>query len=87
MAKPKLTLEQVVAWADAHFACAGSWPSRLSGPVGGAPGETWGALETALRQGHRGLPGGDSLARLLARERSVGRRGWLSQGRRRCSGR
>jgi hypothetical protein len=38
-----------------------------------------GALETALREGHRGLPGGDSLARLLPR--GVLRRGWHSQAK------
>jgi hypothetical protein len=45
-----------------------------------ALGQTWLALDSALRNGHRGLPGGDSLARLLARERGVQRRGWHSQG-------
>jgi hypothetical protein len=66
MPKPTLTVEQVLAWADAHKARMGRWPSALSGPVIGVPGETWGALETALREGHHGLPGGDCLARLLA---------------------
>jgi hypothetical protein len=43
-----------------------------------APGETWVAIDAALAHGHRGLPGGDSVARLLARRRGVGRRGWHS---------
>jgi hypothetical protein len=43
-----------------------------AGQVAGAPGETWRALDVALRQGLRGLPGGDSLARLLRRHRAGG---------------
>ena len=36
------------------------------GPVGGAPGETWGNVHAALAWGYRGLPRGSSLSRLLA---------------------
>jgi hypothetical protein len=36
-----------------------------------APVEDWAAIDDALRQGHRGLPGGNSLAKLLARYRGV----------------
>jgi hypothetical protein len=36
-----------------------------------APGENWKALDLALRRGHRGLPGGDTLVRLLRRERGL----------------
>jgi hypothetical protein len=86
MARTQLTVELVLAWADAHFARNGRWPTRLSGPVAFVPGETWGALDSALRDGRRGLPGGDSLARLLARERGVGRRGWGSRHGRWYSG-
>src|SRR5262249_52355965 len=42
-----------------------------SGPVPEAPGETWSMVDGALRVGLRGLPGGLSLARLLARHRGV----------------
>ena len=38
----------------------------LSGPVLAAPGETWRLLDGYLRAGRRGLPGGSSLAKLLA---------------------
>lgn len=41
------------------------------GPVTEAPGENWAALDAALWAGSRGLPGGDSLARLLTRHRGV----------------
>jgi hypothetical protein len=41
------------------------------GPVPGAADDTWGRLDKALRKGGRGLPGGSSLARLLAERRGV----------------
>ena len=69
---PPLTVEQILAWADAHHARTGRWPHTKSGPVEGAPGEAWGNIDNALRLGRRGLPGGDSLARLLDRRRARG---------------
>jgi hypothetical protein len=70
--RPPLTVEQILAWADAHHARTGRWPHAGSGPVEGAPGEVWGNVNAALYDGHRGLPGGDSLARLLDRRRARG---------------
>jgi hypothetical protein len=58
-----------LAWADAHHARTGRWPHRYSGLVLEAPGESWDRINGALREGHRGLPGGDSLAKLLDRHR------------------
>jgi hypothetical protein len=72
--RPPLTVEQILAWADAHHARTGRWPSAEAGPVPGAPGETWHAVHAALYVGRRGLPGGDSLARLLARHQRSQRR-------------
>jgi hypothetical protein len=69
--RPPLTVAQILAWADDHRARTGAWPGAASGPVAGAAGETWAALNVALRLGHRGLPGGDTLARLLTRERGA----------------
>jgi hypothetical protein len=66
-----LTLAQILAWADAHQARTGRWPVPRSGPVAGVPGESWSGISVALRQGLRGLPGGDTLARLLRRERHL----------------
>ena len=74
--RPTLTVEQVLAWADAHHLRTGSWPTTASGRVRGARGERWRALDRALRMGHRGLPGGDSLARLLDRERRPSAGDW-----------
>jgi hypothetical protein len=68
---PRLTEKQILRWADRHFRRNGEWPKRTSGPIAGAPGETWDVANTALHQGKRGLPGGSSLARLLAAQRSV----------------
>jgi hypothetical protein len=65
--RPPLTLEQVVAWAEAHHAATGSWPLRTSGAIPGAPGEKWVNIDTALYHGRRGLPAGLSLALLFDR--------------------
>jgi hypothetical protein len=67
-AKP-LTVEQILVWAEAHFARTGKWPSSSSGEVVGVPGRHWGTIDRALRDGVGGLPGRDSLARLLVRHR------------------
>jgi hypothetical protein len=68
-ALPDLTPEQILAWADAHRAVTGHWPGLKTGPVAAAPGETWNGINWALAMGSRGLPGGSSLARLLAEQR------------------
>jgi hypothetical protein len=74
---PRLTVEQILAWADAHHARMGRWPVIESGPIPEAPGEVWSAIQGALSLGARGLPGGSSLARLLAEHR--GRRNQKDQ--------
>jgi hypothetical protein len=68
---PRLTEAEILAWADAHRRRTGRWPSAGSGPAAVAPGEDWKAIDNSLRLGYRGLPGGSSLARLLA-ERKIG---------------
>src|SRR6516162_6919172 len=55
---PRLSRQQILAWADAHQKRTGAWPTAHSKPVAGAPGEMWRALDSALRVGLRGLPGG-----------------------------
>jgi hypothetical protein len=64
---PRLREGQILLWADRHRRHNGRWPTRASGTVQGAPGESWGALASALRAGHRGLRCGDTLLRLLRR--------------------
>jgi hypothetical protein len=71
MNRPPLTVEQILAWADAHHARTGQWPKRHSGAIEHASHETWSAVDGALLHGHRRLPGGFSLARLLMERRGV----------------
>jgi hypothetical protein len=68
--KPRLTVKQILAWADDHYRRTGRWPTTTSGKhVLAAPAETWVAISMALRLGHRGLRPGDSLPILLHRYR------------------
>jgi hypothetical protein len=69
--RPPLTLETVLAWADAFHARTGRWPTRADGVIPRSRGERWSAVNTALSDGLRGLPGGSSLARLLDEHRGV----------------
>ena len=64
MRLPKLTVDQILSWADAYYARQGVWPQQNSGPIEDAPGETWSGVANALSRGYRGLPGGTSLARI-----------------------
>jgi hypothetical protein len=68
-AMPKLTIPQILAWADAYYGRQGCWPTKASGPVAEAPAENWGTINAALRIGRRGLPGRLSLSKLLAEHR------------------
>src|SRR5215469_3849949 len=64
--RPPLSEIKIIRWAKAHIRRTGQWP-RVSErvPIPGVPGENWRALDIALRDGLRGLPGGSSLNRLL----------------------
>jgi len=66
LALPPLTEDWIVAQAVAHKERTGKYPSRTSGAIPGGGGETWGGVHQALYVGSRGLPGGSSLAKLLA---------------------
>ncbi len=61
-----MIVSEILAWADAFHAREGRWPGCGSGEIPEATGETWVHVDAALRQGRRDLPGGSSLARLLA---------------------
>jgi hypothetical protein len=65
----KLSIHQILLWADAHLRRTGAWPTANSGPILAGGGETWGAVDKALRCGFRDLPGGSSLFQLLAQRR------------------
>jgi superfamily II DNA or RNA helicase len=64
-----LTPETILAWADAHHGRTGQWPKNKSGVILEDNGGTWNAVDVALIQGLRNLPGGSSLAKLLAENR------------------
>jgi hypothetical protein len=66
------TVAQILAWADAFHAAHGRWPVTSSGPIPGTAHDTWSKVDTGLRMGLRGLPGGSSLSRLLAEHRGSG---------------
>lgn len=69
--RPSLSYERILAWADTHQQRTGKWPHLNSGPIPEAPSETWLSVNNALMRGSRGLPGGFSLAELLAVERGA----------------
>jgi hypothetical protein len=71
MAPPDLTIPQILAWADGYHARTGSWPTRESGPIPEAPGETWKIIGRAFQYGLRGLPSGSSMLRELVKHRGV----------------
>lgn len=68
---PPLTEEQILGWAKGHYRQEGRWPVYKSGSIKDAPGETWAGVDSALRYGKRGLPGGSSLAKLLTSTRGT----------------
>jgi hypothetical protein len=70
-ALPRLTYRQILIWADMYHRRTGTWPTSQSGAIPFALGETWSGINSALRAGRRGFAGGDTLKRLLARERGV----------------
>jgi hypothetical protein len=69
--RPPLSYPQILAWADAHHARTGRWPTVNSGRVRENGRENWNAISAALDKGHRGLPGGLTLAQFLAAVRGT----------------
>jgi hypothetical protein len=76
---PHLSIEEILHWSDAYHALHGEWPIRNAVAIPEAPGETWAAVDAALCDGRRGLPGDSSLARLLMQHR--GKRNHLARPR------
>jgi len=68
---PKYSYRKILSWADAFHKDTHSWPTHTSGPITSATGETWMAVDMALRKGRRGMPGGSSLAQLLAERQGI----------------
>lgn len=71
--RPPLINEKILKWAEHQYRVTGSWPNCNSGAVVDVPGETWAAINAALSKGQRGIPGGSSLAKLLAKRWHIGR--------------
>ena len=65
----KLTAEKILVWADRYRKKYGKWPSKESGDIEGSGGETWAALNSALKRGLRGLPSRSSLSKFLKAHR------------------
>jgi hypothetical protein len=75
--RPRLSIPEILEWADEYHRITGGWPRAKLPPKGLPIGESWMAINSALDQGHRGLPGGDSLANLLQERRGVRNKGGL----------
>jgi hypothetical protein len=69
---PALNVTQILTWAASYYERTACWPTANSGTVPDAPGETWRAIDGALRKGARTLPGGSSLAHLLKESQGNG---------------
>jgi len=70
MTLPQLTTATLLAWVDQYRAANAQWPKRTSGVIKGTA-ERWSLIDSALKQGNRGLPGGSSLSQFLAEHRDV----------------
>jgi hypothetical protein len=69
--RPDLTFGKILEWADSFRERSGQWPKRGSGPIPEVPGETWLAVDDALRKGSRGLRGRSSILMLLRQTRGL----------------
>jgi hypothetical protein len=63
-----LDADSIVNWARHEHARTGRWPRGTDGAIVGVTGETWSAIDSALKSGRRGLSGGSSLAKLLKKQ-------------------
>ena len=54
-----------------HHAAHGRWPTYRCGLIPGTHGEKWHNINASLISGHRGLPGGLTLRKLLAQYRNT----------------
>ncbi len=66
---PMLTEEEILKWARRHQKQHGKWPTCRGEPqeIEGTFGERWFNIDQVMRKGMRGLPGGSSLARMIAK--------------------
>ena len=68
-ARPPLTVEMILGWADAFYRRHGIWPRIRSGQHSpNRPGTQWRGINSFLHRGSRGLPGGSSLGGLALKQ-------------------
>ena len=67
---PPLSMEEILSLADDYRATHGRWPNANSGRIDGMA-LTWTTINERLRRGHRGLPEGASLLRMLKQYRQA----------------
>ena len=60
-----LSQKRILVWAGAYHRVTGGWPTQDSGPIDGAKGEKWGAINQSLGVGARGLRDGGSFVQPL----------------------
>jgi hypothetical protein len=68
---PDWTIDRILQLADEFRKKHGKWPNGDSGRVSDSSPDTWTGIDIALARGNRNLPGGTSLAKLLAECRGV----------------
>lgn len=83
----KYTIKQILEWAERYYKEFGYYPTKRSGSIpfaeeDGYSSVTWGGIDRSLRVGNKGLPGKDSLFRLLKRESKYGiaKETWYTKG-------
>jgi hypothetical protein len=70
---PKFTEDQILRWARAYHRRTKAWPTRDSGSIPEAPGETWSTVASAMHAGDRGMSSKIPLAGLLVKHFGVRR--------------
>jgi hypothetical protein len=65
-----LTETTILNWCDEYFSAHGKYPGQGSEALESMDSETFNNINAALTSGHRGLPGGSSLAKLLRKNRN-----------------
>ena len=83
--RSKLTVAQILEWADEHYVANGRWPDRTSGNIPKTCGQTWRRKSTGRhRRGAPGPPGGTTLSQRRegargSRPRRAAFRRWASR--------
>ncbi len=73
-AEAEFSIRRILDWAVVWQSRTGLRPRKNSGEIPDSGGMTWRSVDDALRKGRGILPGGSSLARLLATSRAALRR-------------